>query len=211
MAESKDEHPKENLTLFVENLPIKEDKLDNDSELYDFTNHLDQEKFESELFQLISKDSIKSVVPARKYGEKYVKLMVALKNAEEALQYATENPDTRIFTKFWGQSSQMAKEYYENLIKDLEKEIETEKEENQKFHLMDKAFIKFNDLEGAKKFYESQRNAQKFKASYAPHPDNINWENLSLTRNEIFLRQIFMFFCVSFMAVVVSTPQNAGM
>ena len=41
MAESKDDHPKENLTLFVENLPIKEDKLDDDSELYDFTNHLD--------------------------------------------------------------------------------------------------------------------------------------------------------------------------
>ena len=70
MAESKDDHPKENLTLFVENLPIKEDKLDDDSELYDFTNHLDQEKFESELFQLISKDSIKSLVPVRKYGEK---------------------------------------------------------------------------------------------------------------------------------------------
>ena len=51
MAKSKDDHPKENLTLFVENLPIKEDKLDDDSGLYDFTNHLDQEKFESELDQ----------------------------------------------------------------------------------------------------------------------------------------------------------------
>ena len=206
-AEPKDHHLKENLTLFVENLPVNEDEKFDE---HDFTNHLDLQRFLPELFQITPKDSIKEVVPVKKYSEKFVKVKVALRNAKEALEYSTENPDTRMFTKCWGQSSQMAKEYYENIIKDLEKEIKTEKEQQSHFHHLDKAFIKFNDIEGAKKFYKSQRNAQMFKASYAPHPDNINWSNLHLKRDWIIFRKVLVYCLVAFMSILVSTPQNAG-
>ena len=52
---------------------------------------------------------------------------------------------------------------------------------------------------------ESYRSAMAAE-SYAPDPDNINHH----TWDRVTIRKLLVFLVVIFMAIIISTPQNAG-
>ena len=184
----------ENLTLFIENAPANESQI---------TEHLRS---------LVPTATISSI----NYGynvTELTKVNICLENAIKAQQYCNEHPQTRMYKLFWRESDELAKDYYDNLVKDLSDKFCKVKEDTLNHKKLDKVFIKFHTIKDAYsvfKTFKSVKDPLRWKVTYAPHPENIQWINLKQSRATLRLRRMCVFLFVIFLAILISTPKHAA-